>query len=271
MNTLTTPEARIVDLFMMWGAEDGVFINSLPDRSETTTDFLKKRIFFRDHVTVEDLSDHSVQVDIIGDLTGIALDQSGLPPVPPKGKVVHFSNNLGRGYFFDLLFWTGSNFRMLFQEEIDQALIKDILDGIGGIELNESSYEVIRVEKGVPGPGRELTSDYTPLENGLNEAVSLQKGCYTGQEVLARQVNYDKVTRHLRGLHLDSAVIPGSRILVDGRPVGTVTSAAFSQKLNAIGLGFVRRPHDEAGASVDVENPDGSITRAIVTQLPFET
>ena len=67
----------------------------------------------------------------------------------------------------------------------------------GAAPLPEDAYQVLRVEAGVPAPGAELTEDVTPLEAGLRRFCDDHKGCYTGQEIIARQITYDKVTDHL--------------------------------------------------------------------------
>jgi folate-binding protein YgfZ len=102
----------------------------------------------------------------------------------------------------------------------------------------------MRVEAGLPAAGAELSEDYTPLEAGLAAAISSTKGCYTGQEVLARQITYDKVTQHLCGLRLTRRAQPGGRVWApDGSPVGRVTSAATSPRFGEIALAVVKRPH----------------------------
>ena len=81
----------------------------------------------------------------------------------------------------------------------------------------------------------------------MEHAVSGNKGCYPGQEVIARQLTYDKVTQRLVGLRLDEPVAPGGRLLAEGKPVGVITSAAVSPRFGAIALGVVKRPHHEVG------------------------
>jgi folate-binding protein YgfZ len=120
-------------------------------------------------------------------------------------------------------------------------------------ELSSESRHILRVEAGLPDAGAELSEEYTPLEAGMERAVSGDKGCYPGQEVLARQVTYDKVTQRLVGLRLSEPVAPGRRLLVEGKPAGVVTSAAESPRFGAIALGVVKRPHYVAGTRLEVE------------------
>src|SRR5690606_39681801 len=113
----------------------------------------------------------------------------------------------------------------------------------GAVPLGEEAYDVLRVEAGLPASGTELTEDFTPLETGLAYTVSTSKGCYTGQEVLARQINYDKVSRQLVGLRLKEPAPAGSAVRAEGRPAGTVTSVVLSPEHGWIALAVVRRPH----------------------------
>ena len=83
--------------------------------------------------------------------------------------------------------------------------------------LAPEDYETLRVEAGLPAVGHELTEDYTPHETNLAAWISETKGCYTGQEILARQVTYDKITRHLVGLKLDAPAQAAATIPSQGR------------------------------------------------------
>jgi folate-binding protein YgfZ len=136
----------------------------------------------------------------------------------------------------------------------------------GGVRsVAEAATETRRVELGHPAPGAELTEEYTPLEGGLGWACAENKGCYTGQEIIARQITYDKVTKTLVGLHLSTPVAVGSEIMAENRPVGTVTSTANSPSLDApIALAVVKRPHNTPGTLLHI----GAAT-ATVTDLPM--
>ena len=84
------------------------------------------------------------------------------------------------------------------------------------ILADDGAYTARRVELGRPIPGRELTGDYNPLEAGMQWVCAENKGCYTGQEIIARQVTYDKVTKTLVGLRCHAAVAIGETVAVDG-------------------------------------------------------
>lgn len=140
----------------------------------------------------------------------------------------------------------------------------------GSEALSTETYQALRVEAGVPSAKHELTGDYTPLETGLAEAISAEKGCYTGQEVLARQITYDKITRQLVGLHLTSQAVAGDRLWSqeEGKTVGEVTSATNSPRYGYITLAILKRPYHQTGTMLTVgELEKGHLAR--VAPLPF--
>jgi folate-binding protein YgfZ len=132
---------------------------------------------------------------------------------------------------------------------------------------DESAYERYRIELGRPVAGHELTDAYNPLEAGLAWVCADNKGCYTGQEIIARQITYDKITKSLVGLRSAHLLPVGAEILVDGRAVGAVTSATENMDAQApIALAIVKRPFHEAGATLSV---DGQAVEVVT--LPFRS
>ena len=110
--------------------------------------------------------------------------------------------------------------------------------------LPPADFEAERIVAGLPKMGVELTDKTIPAETDLIDwTVSFSKGCYTGQELVARiDSRGGNVPRHLRGLLLPPGVGPGAELVdADGRPAGTITSAAVSASLGPVGLGYVRR------------------------------
>lgn len=113
----------------------------------------------------------------------------------------------------------------------------------GTVELDASVYDALRIQAGIPAMGAELTEKTIPEEAGIVEAtVSFTKGCYTGQELVARiDSRGGHVARRLRGLRLAAPVDPSAPLELDGKSVGWVTSVAESPALGWIGLGYVAR------------------------------
>jgi tRNA-modifying protein YgfZ len=105
-----------------------------------------------------------------------------------------------------------------------------------GEEVGEEEFERWRIEAGVPRWGRELDDSILPAEAGLEEThISFSKGCYPGQEPIARQHHRGKVNRRLRVLDVEGDVAPGDQLTLDGKTVGRVTSA-----VDGVALGYVR-------------------------------
>jgi folate-binding protein YgfZ len=120
---------------------------------------------------------------------------------------------------------------------------------VGLVAGSEAALEILRIEAGTPCFGTELGPDVLPAEARLEAAIAFDKGCYTGQEIVARVESRGQVRRHLVGLRLEgeSAPTPGMTIEVGSAPVGQLTSGCISPACGAIGLAFVRVPHDAAG------------------------
>ncbi len=105
-----------------------------------------------------------------------------------------------------------------------------------GDEVGEEDVERWRIESGIPRWGHEIDDRILPAEAGLDEThISFTKGCYPGQEPIARQRYRGKVNRRLRVLELDGDAEPGDELLLDGKKVGRITSA-----VPGIALAYVR-------------------------------
>lgn len=145
------------------------------------------------------------------------------------------------------------------REALEQALVAR-----GALPVDEAAAEVVRVERGRPRYGVDLDDATIPQEAGLNErAVSFTKGCYVGQETVARLFYKGKPNRHLRGLRLSEPVSSGTELTLDGKRVGAVGSVVQSPVHGPIALALVRR---EAGPGARVEAGPAS---AEVVELPF--
>ena len=148
----------------------------------------------------------------------------------------------------------------------DTAAVRAALEEAGAAEVSEAAAEIVRVEHGRPRYGIDLDEATIPQEAGLNErAVSFTKGCYVGQETVARLHYKGKPNRHLRGLRLSEPTEPGAALALGERSVGSLGSSVLSPTLGPIGLALVRR-EAEPGATVSVGVAGAS---AVVAELPF--
>lgn len=269
LSVLTTPTARILDVLYVLPGPDELELLTLPGRGESTARYFKSRIFFMDQVTLEDASAELAQVDLLGPDTPDILVRLGVDPALQPGQLAvgAVGGRLLRALALEPAF--GLGIRLLLPVS-DLDALTAFLTQAGVAQLHEEEYSLVRLEAGLPAPGAELSEEYTPLEAGLAAAVSGTKGCYTGQEVIARQITYDKVTQHLCGLRLEQPVQPGVRVwAADGIPAGKITSAATSPRFGEIALAVVKRPHHEPGSAVKVGEAYQSAVQAQVVLLPF--
>ncbi len=147
----------------------------------------------------------------------------------------------------------------------------DRLRAAGATPVGRAAWEILRVEAGVVRAGVDVDPGMLLLEAPLEDAYSLGKGCYLGQEVVARVTYRGHVNRKLVGIRLEGARVPpaGAPIVAEGREVGRITSAVLSPAVGrAVGLGVVRREHAAPGTRVDVRVGDDRLP-AEVAALPF--
>jgi folate-binding protein YgfZ len=144
----------------------------------------------------------------------------------------------------------------------DTEAVAAALREAGAVPIAEEQAEVLRVERGRPRYGIDLDDSVIPQEAGLNDrAVSFTKGCYVGQETVARLFYKGKPNRHLRGIRLAAPVEHGTPLTLEGKEVGRVGSAVVSPRLGPVALALVRR-EAPPGTTLD----DGSA----VVELPFD-
>jgi folate-binding protein YgfZ len=154
----------------------------------------------------------------------------------------------------------------VFVPAAERARAREALLAAGAAEVSPDAVEILRIESGRPRFGAEMGPSTMPAEAGIvEEAVSFTKGCYIGQETVARLHYKGKPNRHLRGLELSAPIRRGATLRLGEKEVGTLGSAAVSPAFGPIGLAILRR-EAEPGATVAV-GEDG--VTAEVVALPF--
>jgi tRNA-modifying protein YgfZ len=149
-------------------------------------------------------------------------------------------------------------------DSADTDRVRAALTAAGAVQVDDTAAEVLRVEHGRPRYGVDLDDSVIPQEAGLNErAVSFTKGCYVGQETVARLHWRGKPNRHLRGLRLGEEVQPGTELRLGDREVGRLTSVVSSPRVGPVGLAIVRR-EAKPGDVLDA----GGVSAEVV-DLPF--
>lgn len=150
----------------------------------------------------------------------------------------------------------------------DAAAVAEAALEAGASPVGYDALDTVRIEAGIPCWGRDYDDSNLPQETGLDEALNFTKGCYLGQEVVARIHYRGGVNRTLRGLQFDGDEPPeeGTELLLEGRPVGKVGSATLSPALEGpVGLAILHKRGAEPGTRLEVAG-DGE---AEVSELPL--
>ncbi len=148
----------------------------------------------------------------------------------------------------------------------DSARLREALLAAGAVEVSAEAAEILRIEAGTPRYGAEMGAETMPAEAGIvAQVISFNKGCYIGQETVARLHYKGRPNRHLRGLKLSAPAEPGAALRLGEKEVGRLGGAAVSPALGPIGLAILRR-EAEPGAELAV-GEDG--VTAQVVDLPF--
>lgn len=268
LTALTTGTARLMDVWrLVQDADDAIGVITLPGRGADAARYLQSRIFFKDQVTVADASAEFVQFEVFGPAARDALSACGVG-VPEANMLAPFAVGDFTGRVIGLRGLIAQGWLVIVPAGHADSLAVRLVD-VGAAALNGAAYDVLRIEAGLPGPERELINDYTPLENNLDAAISATKGCYAGQEIIARQITYDKVTKRLVGVKLAELVEPGAAVQVDARSAGTITSAARSPRLGPIALAVIKRPHFAPGTAISVSAAGERRVVGKTVALPF--
>ncbi|HEY7255650.1 MAG TPA: glycine cleavage T C-terminal barrel domain-containing protein [Solirubrobacterales bacterium] len=148
----------------------------------------------------------------------------------------------------------------------DASRLRDLALAAGAVEVGEDAAEIVRIESGTPRFGAEMSAETMPAEAGIvDSAVSFTKGCYIGQEPVARLHYKGRPNRRLRGLELSAPVDPGAELRLGDRSVGSIGSSCLSPARGPIALAIVRR-EAEPGAELTVG--EAGVTARVV-DLPF--
>ena len=265
---LTTPIGRIIDLLNVYRLEDSLLLMSGAGQGGTVFSHLRKNIFFNDQVTLEPLGRSHVQLTLYGPAAAAVLTRAtsiALADLP-----LHATVRIALGgqdvLVMRVLPVGGAGYRLLIPTDGADAARAALADA-GAVPLDAPTFDVLRIEQGYPAVGSELSQEYIPLETGLADAISFTKGCYVGQEIIARMESRNRLAKRLCGLRLTADVgdLP-RKLAADGKEAGDLTSFAHSLRFGPIALAYVRTAHAEPGSQLGIA---GSDVTGEVVELPF--
>ena len=255
---LTTDSGRILDLIHVVNVGNYILIMTSPETQQTTIDWLDKYTIMEE-LEVEDQTTSEAMLHLLGPnsrqwlerTVGAALEglqPYGVAPAEIAGIPVQV---------IDKPFGAIPGFALLLSNQDAPALWKHLVEN-GVTAMGAEAYETLRVENAVPAYGTEMGEPYNPLEAGLIGSIDFTKGCYIGQEVIARLDTYQKVQKHLVTLRFSAESTPtqGLGLVQDGRVVGRVTSLGSIPNDGHInGLGYVRKAAALEGNRLEMESP----------------
>jgi folate-binding protein YgfZ len=279
---LVTAKGRMQSDLNIACLSDELLLDFEPGLSQTVAQRLEKYVIVED-VQVVDAAPHYGLLSVQGPkavevVTAVGLVGGGSAlPASPYDFVTVTDEMLGQIYVMNLPRLGSLGFDLYVPTPALAAVADKLIGsakGLGGRACGWDAFEIARVEAGIPRFGADMDEHTIPAEAGLDaRAVSYSKGCYIGQEVIARIRTYGQVAKALRGLNLGSGLkaLPhrGDKLFKDGQEVGFITSAVVSPRLKtAIALGYVRKETNQIGAELSLGLADGG-TPARVVELPF--
>lgn len=238
-----------------------------PVTCQHITEMLNKYIFPADKVEIQDITKQTSLFVLVGPRSNQVMEGLNLGDLvgQPYGTHQHFSANgmpftVGVGNVI-----SEEGFSLLMTPAAAGSVWKTILSQ-GAIPMGSNAWEKLRVLQGRPAPQKELTNEFNVLEACLWNSISLNKGCYKGQETISRLITYDGVKQRLWGICLSAPAEPGSPITINGKKVGKVTSYASGRKESEhFGLGYIKRQAASEGDTVIV----GDNITGTVVEVPF--
>ncbi len=222
---LTTDIGRIIDRLILYADQEAVYCLTGEGNGQNIAAYLRRFVFFQDDFEVEDLSADTAVLAVYGPEAGAKLstifDDVDLPlhhwrrgRLEGASIYLHRTDPIaGDGYFVTC-------------HEDDRPTLEQALVAAAITPAGDDAFEYLRIESRQPRFGHELTPDYIPLETGLWADVSFNKGCYTGQEIIARLESRGRLAKRLVHLMGATPVSAGDVLLAGGKAAGTITSAA---------------------------------------------
>ena len=255
---LTSDRGRIVDLLSVVHAGECVYLLTSPGQQQPVMEWLDKYTIMED-LEVEDVSASITVAALAGDGAAAALGldaqeterlpgmQYPAPTVSVGGReAIAVSRPMGM-----------LPCCLLVAPAAAADAIADALAAAGAVDASAVEWETLRIANGAPAYGSEMGEPYNPLEAGLIGAIDFTKGCYIGQEVIARLDSYQRVQKYLAVLRFSegSEAAEGSELYHEGRPAGAVTSLYRTPGGELRGLGFVRTAAAAPGQTLELQAP----------------
>ena len=266
----TTDNARIIDRVVVYALDDAFLLVTEPGRASAVAQYLQRHIFFGDDVQITDITEQTAMFGLHGpnadtvatDLAADIPQTEGLlaKPTSISGQDVTLLKNKPL---------VGGHWQIVCNIDDASAVYDHILEAGKASGLSPAgslTYNVLRIRAGQPAAPE--FANAIPLEIGLYDEVSFNKGCYTGQEIIARMDSRERIARVLVRLQLSEAQAAPLDILSDGQKIGTLTSCAQAPDGIIYGLGVVKSSSDLTG-SLSIGEANANVLGYAGTPPPF--
>ncbi len=269
-----TSTGRTLDLTTVYVQKDDLLVVVSPGMAKPLYDWMDRYIFFSDKVTLTDESEQTFMFTFLGAGSDEIARQIGADRLIGQAEFSHQQVSVAGA---EVSMAVGSDLAIagytLWGDRAHAETIHQALLAAGAKAGSADQWEALRIRQGRPMPGKELTADDNPLEAGLWPTVSFEKGCYIGQETIARLNTYKGVKKRLWGLSLENPVAVGETVWLGEAKIGKVTSFtddSFGNQPDAssssFALAYLRTKAGGEGLSVTVND-----VAAQVVALPFVT
>jgi aminomethyltransferase len=250
---LTTDIGRIIDRLILYVGSDTVYALTGENNGDNIARYLMRFVFFNDDFQIQDISSVTAIFAVYGpQAVHILGEQVGFPEVNIPMHHWREAEIGGTTAYLHRTDPINGNGFFIMCETAEKSTLLQFLGQTSLVDADEPAFDLLRIEAGLPRFGREMTQEYIPLETGLWDDVSFNKGCYTGQEIIARMESRGKLAKRLVELNPDGVVAPGSGVMANGKTVGTVTSAAVGPN-GPVALAYVKTAALDNGAKLIIE------------------
>lgn len=251
--------ARTLDLATVYVTEEKVLLIVSPQRTQFLMEWLDRYLFPMDRVSLKNVSEEFSILTLLGKKSPEFLEKLGLNLSVEEAFATHqtktmqeISVRVAVGTEIAIVGYT----LLVSSEQV--STLKDRFLQEGAIAIEDRVWEELTLEQGRPLPDYELTEDYNPLEAGLWEAISFDKGCYIGQETMARLNTYQGVKQRLWGLQLSQAVPLETPVTCEGKKIGKLTRIQETEE-GVMALAYIRTKAGGENLTVEVGDAQGKV------------
>lgn len=263
----TNANARILDRVMVYGLDaERVLMTTEPNRGDAVLSYLRSNIFYQDKITLTDWRPMYHQFAVHGQsadafITNLSDKNSHRQFTKDDYPVYQFSLSDSPVYALRQKPYIGSSWTLITPTESAFMVWKTLLDMGKDYQLIPSGglvFNALRIRAGRVGAGRELTPEYIPLELGLWDEVSFNKGCYTGQEIIARMESRNKLARVFMRIALSQFAEAGTPLFHLGKQIGEITSSVIAPDGTIHAMAVVKTSIAGSNVVVNIGSSDGA-------------